>query len=313
MKKKYSSKLARMGAALCAFLLVACGLKITNVTLSANEIDAEGEVTVTTQFERADDEFDNNHGIYLLYAIRVPSDWTCAKALDAVVNHNGEENAYAFKESNAYATLAEFCFPKDGYKWIGFQSTDKVDLDLDKASGENVISNVTLKAGKTGGDFKLDIIAGSFPNDPALLLTADGKVDVNIAFGRKSDFNAADPKTLSDGTTKVFGFSEYLVNCATITPAEKLAAETTLLSYTSTVDGVTYPISAGVDLGNVLTDQEIAKLQLNVKVNSDDTAVNELGVSEKEDAPVYNLQGVRVADPTAPGIYVKNGKKFIVK
>ena len=312
MKKKYSSKLAWMGAALCAFVLVACGLKITKVTLSANEIDAEGEVTVTTQFERADDEFDNNHGIYLLYAVRVPQDWTCAQALEAVVNHAGEENALAFVESKPYAALAEFCFPKAGYKWIGFQTTDKVDLDLDKEDGENIISNVTLKAGKAGGDFKLDILSGSFPQDPAVLLTADGKVDVNIAFGRKSDFAAADPKKLTDGT-EVFGFSEYLVNASTISPAEKLAAENTLLFYTSTVDDKSYPISAGVDVGNALTDEEIAALQLNVKVNGDDSAVNEIAASEKDNAPVYNLQGVKVADTTVPGIYIKNGKKFVVK
>lgn len=31
------------------------------------------------------------------------------------------------------------------------------------------------------------------------------------------------------------------------------------------------------------------------------------------DAPVYNLQGIRVNDTTVPGIYIKNGNKFVVK
>lgn len=31
------------------------------------------------------------------------------------------------------------------------------------------------------------------------------------------------------------------------------------------------------------------------------------------DAPVYNLQGIRVSDTTVPGIYIRNGRKFVVK
>lgn len=31
------------------------------------------------------------------------------------------------------------------------------------------------------------------------------------------------------------------------------------------------------------------------------------------DNRIYNLQGIEVANPTVPGIYIQNGKKFIVK
>ena len=31
------------------------------------------------------------------------------------------------------------------------------------------------------------------------------------------------------------------------------------------------------------------------------------------DGRIYNLQGIRVANPTTPGIYIRNGKKFVVK
>ncbi|MDE6257414.1 MAG: hypothetical protein K2M53_03410 [Muribaculaceae bacterium] len=34
---------------------------------------------------------------------------------------------------------------------------------------------------------------------------------------------------------------------------------------------------------------------------------------EAIDGPIYNLQGIRVNDATVPGIYIQNGKKFIVK
>lgn len=53
MRKKYSSKLAWIGATLCAFLLVACGLKVVDVTLSADEIEQGDEVTVTAKLMRA--------------------------------------------------------------------------------------------------------------------------------------------------------------------------------------------------------------------------------------------------------------------
>lgn len=311
MKKNSTTKLAWMGVTLCACLLVACGLKITKVTLSSNAIEKNGEVTVTTQFERADGDFDNNSNIYLLYAIRVPSDWTYTEALEAISTHNGVTDTFEFEESKPYATLAEFCYPKSGYKWIGFQTKQQVTLTCDNNGQDNVITTLTLKGGEKSGNYKLDIISGSFPRDPSILLAANGSVDVNVAFGRKTDFEAADPKTLSDGT-QVFGFSEYLVNASTISPAEKLAAEKTLLSYTADVNGVTYPISGGVDIGNGLTDQEIAALELNVIVG-DPTSVSTIEVAEDDNAPVYNLQGMKVADTSVPGIYIRNGKKFIVK
>ena len=42
------------------------------------------------------------------------------------------------------------------------------------------------------------------------------------------------------------------------------------------------------------------------------TGVNAVEIKDADDAAIYNLQGVRVAHPQK-GIYVKNGKKFIIK
>lgn len=312
MKKRYSSKSAWMGVALCTFLLVACGLKVTKVTLSANEIVQGGEVTVATQFERADNDLNNNENIYLLYALRVPSDWSATTALDVVSKYQGETTTMEFKNCEAYAKLAEFSFPKEGYKWLGFQTKDRVTLNCDNNGEDNLVATLTLKSGDATGDFKLDVISGSFPQDPSYLLNADGTVNVNVAFGCNINFEPEEPYTLDDGT-KVFSFSEYLVNASTISPAERKDVEKSLLSYTSTVMNTTYPISAGIDVGNALTDEEIAQLQLNVKVIQDPSAVNEIEIAAEENSPVYNLQGVEVAEPTAPGIYIKNGKKFVVK
>ena len=87
MKKKYSSKLAWIGATLCAFLLVACGLKVVDVTLSADEIEQGGEVTVTTKLMvQSKDDWENQKDVYLLYAIRVPEDWTYEDVVNVFFN-----------------------------------------------------------------------------------------------------------------------------------------------------------------------------------------------------------------------------------
>lgn len=42
--------------------------------------------------------------------------------------------------------------------------------------------------------------------------------------------------------------------------------------------------------------------------------VSEIGMDSAEDSPVYNLQGIRVDATSLPaGIYVKNGKKFVIR
>ena len=49
-----------------------------------------------------------------------------------------------------------------------------------------------------------------------------------------------------------------------------------------------------------------------------DTAAGESGISNivapaAQDNKYYNLQGIEIAKPTTAGLYIHNGKKFIVK
>lgn len=57
--------------------------------------------------------------------------------------------------------------------------------------------------------------------------------------------------------------------------------------------------------GTDTTKEEVAGID---EVIADDSAAEYEG-----DGRIYNLQGIRVAAPTAPGIYIRNGKKFVVK
>ena len=44
-----------------------------------------------------------------------------------------------------------------------------------------------------------------------------------------------------------------------------------------------------------------------------ETGIGNVAVDRTDDGVTYDLQGRRVADPSAPGIYIRNGKKFIVR
>ena len=48
-------------------------------------------------------------------------------------------------------------------------------------------------------------------------------------------------------------------------------------------------------------------------VKSDDTAISSLKVQTATEGSYYNISGVRVAAPAKKGIYIHNGRKFVVK
>ena len=48
-------------------------------------------------------------------------------------------------------------------------------------------------------------------------------------------------------------------------------------------------------------------------VKSNDTAISSLKVQTATEGSYYNISGVRVAAPAKKGIYIHNGRKFVVK
>ena len=52
---------------------------------------------------------------------------------------------------------------------------------------------------------------------------------------------------------------------------------------------------------------------LNDEANSIIELPNTNSIIESFDAPIYDLMGRIVTNPTKRGIYIRNGKKFIVK
>ncbi|MBQ2337702.1 MAG: hypothetical protein II384_01105 [Prevotella sp.] len=48
-------------------------------------------------------------------------------------------------------------------------------------------------------------------------------------------------------------------------------------------------------------------------VKSNDTAISSLKPQTATEGSYYNISGVRVAAPAKKGIYIHNGRKFVVK
>lgn len=60
--------------------------------------------------------------------------------------------------------------------------------------------------------------------------------------------------------------------------------------------------------GTETTPEEVLNLIQSGVIEIEETAVERIG-----DNRIYNLQGIEVTNPTTPGIYIRNGKKFIVR
>ena len=65
--------------------------------------------------------------------------------------------------------------------------------------------------------------------------------------------------------------------------------------------------------GTVISDNEtgIVSARSDFKIIGGSAGINKAAVNNEEDAPVYNLQGIKVETLIPGNIYIKNGKKFI--
>ena len=297
MKKLLLPKKCWLPLALVAVLAVGCGLKIATVEFSTHEPMQETELTVKTSFVQ---EGDNNaDNFYLLYAIRVPQDWNGTE-LKVENKDGGEPVAIPMIACASYAQFCDYCFPRDGYKWVAFQSTEA------RNQGAKNDATVTLEAGDKLGDYNLDIVAGGWKKDPAELVK-DGKINLELAFGNNLDFTSAttDEDLGAGKPATYFKSSEYLFIAGTIGNDEYEARKTTIKSQTSiTVHGKTLPVAP--DIANFTQDQN---MKVTVKENPN-TGIDGVD-AEAANAPAeyFDLQGRKVANPEAGLYLVKRGNK----
>ena len=287
--------------AVVALFMVACGLKITKVEFSSQEPMQGDELTMTVSFENNGDN--NKDNFYLLYAVRVPSDWagTALEVLDGdakpVVN---------MVPSEAYAKMCEYCYPREGYKWVAFQGEEPVN------QSDKHVAKATFTVGEKVGDYNLDVIAGGWKKNPAELLK-DGELNLEFAFGNNLDCTNinTDKNDQTGQPATVFHISEYLFNSTTIGKAEYAVREAVLKQTKITVQGTTLPIVP--DFANQVEDMDT---RVSVKVNPAGIEGVEANDANNAPAEYFDLQGRKVEVPAAGLYIVKRGNnvtKEIVK
>ena len=281
-----------LALAFVSMLLVSCGLKITSIVFSTHEPEQGAVLTVTSTLEPTD--HNNQAEYYLLYAVRVPEDWSGEDL--AVTLESGSPE---MMECAPYAQLCQFCYPREGYKWIGYQSVSKTQ------QGNRITAAVDLKVGEPMGSCTLDIMGGGWKKDPAELVNANGEVNLELAFGNNLDFT--EPCTNKDDATgtpaTLFHTSEYLFNASTISKAENEARRSALsAAHTLTLYGLTLPIAT--EIANIA---EGFDMSVNVKEGAGIEGVN--ADANKGATEYFDLQGRSVANPEAGLYLVKRGGK----
>ena len=170
------------------------------------------------------------------------------------------------------------------------------------------------------GENKLAVETDAFADvdDSAVLYVKAGKKD---EYSDMTDFAEVKEITLTlDTTESTIGYEETV----TLTPTYSLAdvlgdVEYTWTSSESTVatvaDGVVTPNNPGeTDVKVQVTTPAGNTLEAVCHVNVIDaaTGIEDVKTDSAEDGVIYDLMGRKVMNP-AQGIYIKNGKKFIVK
>lgn len=326
MKKIYLKKSAVIAAIVVAIIAVSCGLTITELTFSSHSLMQGEELTITTKFGRASSDaqqYANYNNLYLYYGVRVPEDWSTARMLTATDAETGKEPVeFEFEDSEFYAKLLELSYPKEGYKWIGYQSKERHSV-----YGQPTVSSVTLKVGNAVGSYVVDIAAGSSQSSPAEMLDTEGGIIYDIAFNNNNDNN------MIDGI-KYITFQEYLLNAATISKEEIDSRKLSLANIKVINKGVEYSISP-MDIANypgmyikpedqgVITPMPDFNRTVDVTVNTgiddvvnDVTGVNVIAVdggveieAQGAVATVYTAQGMMVDSRAVNGVARLNAAK----
>lgn len=158
MKKIFTSKKCLLLPAV-ALLAVSC-FKLSSVSLSSHDVEAGKEVTLTANVENAHWENVPDNSAFAFFGVRVPADWSVTSVSAVNTVDDGTSTDIESEPSDYYTALLDHCYPRVGYKWLGFQ-TNKEKFTLKQNSTDRVVVTANLKAGFTTGDFNLDVVMGS--------------------------------------------------------------------------------------------------------------------------------------------------------
>lgn len=293
MKNIFTVKKSLWLMAFVALLITSC-FKLTSVVLSTNQIEQFETMTVTSTVVNAHfGAIDND--AFGLYGIRIPADWK-VENVTAVNKYGNETVEFTGTPCDFYAALLQHCYPRDGYKWVAYQ-TEYVKYKLaqfedgTESTADNVVVTATLKAGETLGDYSFDVVMGS---------STKSQLEDNYSVNEDGSYDFS--RTLNDFEEKEGGVIEYkkkpidnLLETGTISDLERFVQNQELAKNDE------YP-----GIANPITDQ-----QLNVSVIRNTTSLEEAAAGDLH--IIGDRGGIRVilqdaADNAEVAIYNVEGK-----
>lgn len=172
------------------------------------------------------------------------------------------------------------------------------------------------------GENELSVGSRAFDNvaENAVLYVKTGKKDYYSTVGALGSIEVKEITLALDATEATIGYAETV----TLTPTYTLADFVGDVDYTWTssemtvatvADGVVTPVNPGetdVKVSVVTPSGNTLEAVCRVTVVDAATGIEDVKVETEGEGVIYDLMGRKVENP-AQGIYIKNGKKFIVR
>lgn len=263
----------------------------------------------------------NNFYIYLFYNEQPLSDGWPGKKLD------GTSNVYTYTYKtfkNAGATIGVIFNKGDGQHQTNNLSANTGNNNYVLKDGNNSISLVEKVVTNSSG-FCTFTNTNPLTISDAIAYTAEDKGDGKALLHSVTD-PAAGTAMLIKGDASTTYYFEVVASGTDYTSnnAFKAGPVTGLASqdgsnYNYVLNGNTFYAANGKNVGEgkaylqlSSNGQAPARADLIFPEEGTTTTVNTISAVKENDNTVYNVQGVKVANPTK-GLYIKNGKKYFVK
>ena len=245
----------------------------------------------------------------LLTVVLTPDHYNVTKA----AGYDNDNRTYSTLdvEGNKQFAFTEKNKASDGYYYATYFNLvnaswfDATEFDVFSAVVEG--NKVVLKpATAADGYYKVGILKSGYTNAAKTVCVVRSK-NIDAIPELKSNEGSAELSTLADNQLKV---STGSAKGSKLNYIFKLANVGGNVAFYRVTSGTFADKKVYIE-----ADPAAARLDIFVEGEGAITGIENLFAAEEtvDDAPVYNLQGARVNGNLQKGIYVKNGKKFIVK
>ncbi len=315
-------------------------LAVDPITLSGNVTDTEGNAaegaTVTLVSTDGDNvQYEGTTDATGAYNVNVIQS---SRVYDVTVTKDGKEDyadAIEFAESRTNDfTLYEVAALNDSTNGVTAIENALVKIDLGLKPGFNAIAlPVTLTADEVAAIFGADAKVYEF-------VSVDGEIDALAHFFAKTDgmdagvpyllelaeepvpFKVKGRAVVADTPSVAHYAVDFTATYAPIAVTDGMFF-LTADNYEATTSRATYGISFLAEEPAAETlpafrayvkQREGRELQtFRFDILTEYTGIENVSAEFGEDAEIYNLQGIRVKNPSAAGVYIVNGRKVLLK